>query len=158
MEPNLWKNQTITQSNSRSSIKECQYFLPPIETSALGLEYSSLAGQKLLRAVRQVNSCWGMSRLKAIPLDRFPMTRGFLGRTLVCSKGVPGVDIINPKCLSSSGKSWACSRWTELLVESAPSSNERHATFPTPAGRKRGLGSGTLSSEVPHLATVVALL
>ena len=55
----------------------------PKEISALGRENSGLEVSKQFRAVRHVMSCWGMSRLKAIPCDRFPTTKDYLGTTPV---------------------------------------------------------------------------
>ena len=51
---------------------------PPKEMSAFGRENSGRAALKQFRAVRQVSNLWGMSRLRAIPLDRFPTTTDFL--------------------------------------------------------------------------------
>ena len=50
---------------------------PPNEMSAFGRENSGRAALKQFSAVRHVSNLWGISRLRAIPLDRFPTTKDF---------------------------------------------------------------------------------
>ena len=60
---------------------------PPREMSALGHDNLGRVALKQFRAVRQVRSCWGTSRLKAIPRGRFPTTMGCPGISRVLTHG-----------------------------------------------------------------------
>ena len=80
---------------------------PPKEMSTFGRENSGRVVLKQFKAVRHVISCWGMSRLKAIPVvvsqrPRVILVYSRFGSMEICvrSKWIMGVFIINPSAMS----------------------------------------------------------